>query len=1199
MSSRTVSKSKSVQGNTDLTLVAPITQGLVDTVPPCTYATRLRTVLQTLHVLQATSREYAPIRPFTDTVERIRAIQSFRLAILEPEQRLVLALAFDSGWEPYMRTVWSKLGPLLDLLLCNCDGYVTAHGNTFADYTDWVRRAQIETGLFYNAAPLTVDDLQYLRQAERLHERGPANSATDLAAARMVVASPASVAQAAATLDPGGVADRLALGALAALYGLAAMYPPGSLTGDGEILLRAARLMLDDIGDTATRFPAGSAGRQLFGQQLDWFEQGPVVASTPVPAAAGPFSAASDAQGGILTGYEATHGALLLIAFDHQASAQAFLASLEVTSEEHAVATAGHVDEIYTNIAFTHEGLRQLGLSDRELNAFSQEFREGMEARSSILGDVHCNHPLNWTLPERNWTPAGARSVVQLSMVHAMVQLSVRSAAVAGDHEVVDNPSHPLFQRITALAGRLQAQLLSVQSMRRHTKPGESSPRDHFGFVDGLSQPDIVDSAGGAVGEPWTNRTARGELLLGYPNDHGDPPPPDENPLVAGGLWANGTYLVIRKLSQDVAALGRVLDLGSTRCSLAADDIKAKMMGRTLNGTPLVSGTTSSNNSFDYRHDDLGEQCPFQAHIRRANPRDARERPVPRIVRRGMSYGPRYADLENADRGLVFMAYNARIAEQFEVIQRWLAGGNSSGAFSGQSDPFVGVPQPGDPRTFRFQDAGSVLRMDLDDPSGRPLVTLRWGAYLFVPSITALGALSGRAKTPQQADVPWSPEAGEQVIQRLVALQERGTPDVQVHWKAVLEDPAARLSRTTASVWAAIRENHDGVLRTPVGVLVGSYNHVMQVLRDADGLYSVRGYAERMRDSFGEAYLGLDEGPEYEAQSAAVNRALMNVPEADAFTLARTTTQQLLGFAVERARQYFAAQHAPVWELTLDMGDICDQVLSVLCASWFGIGDGKPELPAGGWRWGWEPPDTAPPRCPGHFLAPARFLFQPDPGPMERQFGIAHGRVLRDAFQELVSRGRKSAPSGPLAKALFNAFPDASQNDLLVRTLIGVLVGFLPVVGGSLRACVFEWIQDGTLWELQGAFPTAGEPSYDDVRGLLEDRLRRTMQRSPVPEMVWRTAVSPHALGAVDVQSGDRILVGLGSAAQEALQAGTTDCVPLFGGDRRVVPHPTHACPAYAMGMGVLLGMLAATISSRPKRPSPGPLALTWGGAVS
>ena len=431
-----------------------------------------------------------------------------------------------------------------------------------------------------------------------------------------------------------------------------------------------------------------------------------------------------------------------------------------------------------------------------------------MAARSSILGDVRSNHPLNWTLPQRNWTPAGRGAVIPLQIVHAVVLLSVRSSrAVPGDYEVVDNPSHPLFERVSALAQQLETQLLSVQTMRRHTKDGDSRPRDHFGFVDGLSQPNIVAAASSGVGKPWTNQTARGELLLGYPSDQGDDPLPTKNPLVSRGLWTNCTYLVVRKLGQDVEAFARVLEEGSTQCKLPTADLTAKMMGRTQDGAPLVSGAGPDSNSFDYRGDPTGSQCPFQAHIRRANPRDPSRRLVPRIMRRGMSYGPRYGDSKDADRGLVFMAYNARIAEQFEMIQRWLAGGNSSGGFSGQSDPFLGVPQLGDPRTFRFQHNGSVQRMVLDDPAGRPLVTLRWGTYLFVPSIAALGVLTGTAKAAApREEVTWSPEAGEQVIQRLVALEARGTPDMQVHWKAVLEVPAARLAHVTASVWAAIRE---------------------------------------------------------------------------------------------------------------------------------------------------------------------------------------------------------------------------------------------------------------------------------------------------------------------------------------------------------------------------------------------------------
>src|SRR3546814_10781259 len=54
-----------------------------------------------------------------------------------------------------------------------------------------------------------------------------------------------------------------------------------------------------------------------------------------------------------------------------------------------------------------------------------------------------------------------------------------------------------------------------------------------------------------------------------------------------------------------------------------------------------------------------------------------------RLLRRGMTYGPRLDPADPASvaapRGLMFMAYNASIAEQYETIQRWVNGGNISG----------------------------------------------------------------------------------------------------------------------------------------------------------------------------------------------------------------------------------------------------------------------------------------------------------------------------------------------------------------------------------------------------------------------------------------------------------------------------------------------------------------------------------------
>src|SRR5262249_28590344 len=86
-------------------------------------------------------------------------------------------------------------------------------------------------------------------------------------------------------------------------------------------------------------------------------------------------------------------------------------------------------------------------------------------------------------------------------------------------------------------------------------------------------------------------------------------------------------------------------------------------------------------------------------------------------------------------RGVVFLAYNASIAEQFEVIQRWVAGGNSSGISTSQPDPLLGVPRPGAPTVFRFSAGDQPVRVDLGDQA---LCTLEWGLYTFVPPMALL-----------------------------------------------------------------------------------------------------------------------------------------------------------------------------------------------------------------------------------------------------------------------------------------------------------------------------------------------------------------------------------------------------------------------------------------------------------------------------
>jgi hypothetical protein len=551
------------------------------------------------------------------------------------------------------------------------------------------------------------------------------------------------------------------------------------------------------------------------------------------------------------------------------------------------------------------------------------------------------------------------------------------------------------------------------------------------------------------------------------------------------------------------------------------------------------------------------------------------------------------------------------------VIQRWITGGNSSGTFSGQSDPFLGVPQPGDPRTFAFSHEGATLRMDLNDKAAKPFVQLQWGTYLFVPSIKALAALRDKAAaatTAPAAPSLWSVKVGEAYIQKLLQAEKLGAPGMSQQWKALLEDISARSSNTSASVWAAIRENHGGVLRTPYGVLVAGKDLVMQVFQNASGHYSVSGYAHRMRQSFGEIYLGLDDGEAYDTQATAVNKALMDVSKPEAFAIAHAATQSFLTQAIGAAKAQAQHMGSPVWDLSLDMKDMSDAVLAGLCDHWFGLPDDNHRIDAGGWQWNWKPED--PPRCPGHFLSPSRYMFQPQPGPSATSFGQDHGQTLLAAFKLLVNdhRSNSSMPTAPLAQKLFAAFADTPEsNDLLASTFIGVLMGFLPTVDGNLRATLYEWMNDRSLWDLQNTLMQNPKDAYQRALDVLQLPLMRTMQLRPVPEVVWRTATSPHRLGsgdtAVDIVPGDIVVVGIVSSTQAELAAprasgcpmhvtNATNVFPVFGGDRRATPHPTHACPAYEMAMGVLLGMISALLECGTMRPTPSPLILNWRGRV-
>jgi Dyp-type peroxidase family len=430
----------------------------------------------------------------------------------------------------------------------------------------------------------------------------------------------------------------------------------------------------------------------------------------------------AEVQGLVYSGYK-NHpfaGYLFAQLGDDARRSRAWVGGVRVTSAERGIAREpGRIQ-----LAVSATGLEALGVPDEVLAALPQEVKLGMAARSRVLGDA----PSTWTLGG-----PGERLDV-LVMVFAHDEDSRRTM--------------------------LDAQRAALEAAGARVRPDEltwrGGDREHFGFADGMSQP-FVPGAHDRP-RPGQQAVALGEILLGHRNAYGE--------LPRGPKWddfelgKNCTYLVFRKLEQDVTGFWRWLAqrAGELGCDPAL--LGAKLMGRWPGGASLVQSperddeafaTAHRVNDFGYlAHDPDGVRCPIASHVRRANPRDARggsahdstqlvERH--RIVRRGRSFGPplHYHDAlagrdDGHPRGLYFLSLQASIARGFEFIQQtWLANPGFRGLF-GEPDPIIG------PGGGHFTIPAMPLRVRLADLPR--VVTTRGGGYFMLPSIPALARIA-------------------------------------------------------------------------------------------------------------------------------------------------------------------------------------------------------------------------------------------------------------------------------------------------------------------------------------------------------------------------------------------------------------------------------------------------------------------------
>jgi len=274
---------------------------------------------------------------------------------------------------------------------------------------------------------------------------------------------------------------------------------------------------------------------------------------------------------------------------------------------------------------------------------------------------------------------------------------------------------------------------------------------EHFGFVDGLSQPLFLQADRDAA-------SARDQF------NHWDPSAPLSLALLRDPYMAQddcfGSYLVFRKLEQNVRRFTRhekILGLlGLTETD--AERAGAMIVGRFRDGTPVtlspVAGMPNPmTNNFDYTRDKAAMQCPYQAHIRKTNPRgegggNLDDQRGHRIARRGIPYGARQVEpkdepsidqMPTAGVGLLFMCFQASIVNQFKFIQSTWANSSISietGLREG-FDPVIGQQQGGgNPGRQRWPlEWGKPPTMPFDFGG---FVTMKGGEFFFAPSIPFL-----------------------------------------------------------------------------------------------------------------------------------------------------------------------------------------------------------------------------------------------------------------------------------------------------------------------------------------------------------------------------------------------------------------------------------------------------------------------------
>jgi Dyp-type peroxidase family len=395
-----------------------------------------------------------------------------------------------------------------------------------------------------------------------------------------------------------------------------------------------------------------------------------------------PHLAVANIQGNIIAGFNKDFQTLLFLRIDDAPAFKAWLATFAglVATAEEVIAFnrlfkrtrdrrgySGSVKASWINIAFSHAGLAKL---TAEADAFvDPSFRTGVVAQSAALGDPTAEdadgHPNHWVV-------ADGDSGADVLIIVAADTLDDLEAELAQVEQLIFAP------RRQGRPVRCGASVIFKQDGR--TQLGVLAGHEHFGFLDGVSQPglrgrisnnrhDVLTPRQNPddpdQGKPGQDLLWPGEFIFGYPGQSPSQPVAEAGPDSLSGdagnavapNWAkDGAYLVFRRLRQDVFKFHSFLNQQAGVLGVTPAELGARVVGRWSSGAPtmrvpdvdnpVLADDDCANNHFEFQGatqqtqsppgrdqcrdttypaspgDPSGDRCPFAGHIRKSYPRD-------------------------------------------------------------------------------------------------------------------------------------------------------------------------------------------------------------------------------------------------------------------------------------------------------------------------------------------------------------------------------------------------------------------------------------------------------------------------------------------------------------------------------------------------------------------------------------------------